>query len=140
MNLRLAAVVLVLAGCASTSVPPEAHAVRDFVVVSDLQQVNHIRLYRPLRYYYVNDYFVTVVVGDRSYLVEFAARCRALRSKTYTASMVDFRKDPSYLREKDTIRGCPVQSIFEATVKQLVEIGELSKSTASQNAATGENT
>ena len=126
----LTVAAFLLAGCSTTSVPRETAAVRDYVSVSELESVISIRLYQPLRYGYVNDYFVIVDAGSRHYLVEFAARCYSLRAKTYTASMVDQRYDPSYIHEKDTIRGCPIGKIYEATPEELVEIKELSKSVA----------
>ncbi|NIS89961.1 MAG: hypothetical protein GTN98_07750 [Woeseiaceae bacterium] len=44
--------------------------------------------------------------------------------------MVDQRYDPSYIHEKDRIRGCPIGKIYEATPEELIEIKELSKSVA----------
>ena len=131
MTWRLLAAAALLTGCVSTSIPQEAQAVRDYVVVSDLESVRFVRLYRQLRYGYVNDYFVTVAAGKRHYLVEFASRCRALRSKDFIAAMVDHRYDPAYLHVGDTIKGCPVGTIFEATAEQLLEVKELSRSQAS---------
>lgn len=124
---RLFALVVILAGCASTSVPKEAQAVRDYVALAEFEQVSYVRMYRQLRYFYVNDYFVSIGVGNRYYLLEFVARCRALRSETFTPSMVDFRKDANYLREMDTIRGCPVEKIYQATPEQLVEVRKISR-------------
>ena len=49
--------------------------------------------------------------------------------------MVDHRKDPSYLRPTDTIRGCVIDNIYEPTIEQLVEIMELSDAQAEQSAA-----
>lgn len=128
--LKLTAALLLLAGCSATTVPQEAEAVRDFVAVSELERVKSIRLYRQLRYGYINDYFVIVIAGERHYLVEFTARCRALRAKTYTAAMVDHRYDPTFLHEMDTIRGCPVGKMYKATPENLIEAKELSKSVA----------
>lgn len=130
MSLRLIAAAVLLTGCGTTVVPQEARAVRDFVVVSDLERVTNIRLYRQLHPSYVNDYFLTVSVGSRHYLVEFDSGCRALRRNVFTPSMVDHRQDASYLRRNDTIRGCPVDSIYKATAEQLKEIKELSKAQA----------
>ena len=130
LRLRLITVAVLLTGCGTTSVPQEAQAVRDFVAVSGLDPVHYIRHYRQLRYGFVNDYFVIVEVGNRHYLVEFGARCRALRSKTFTAAMVDHRYDPAYLKTGDTIRGCPVERMYKATDEQLIEIKGLSKSQA----------
>ena len=128
MRWILIAAAVLLTGCGSTSVPKEAWAVRDYVAVADLQEVENIRLFRQLRFGYLNDYFVMVVAGERHYLIEFAARCRALRSKVFTASMVDHRYDPSYLRVRDTIRGCPVGRIYKASVDQLLEVKKIGKS------------
>lgn len=131
MSWRLIAAAVLLTGCGTPILPQEAKAVRDFVVVSDLERVDNIRhYYRQLHYTYVNDYFLTVAISNRHYLVEFDSRCRALRREISTPSMVDHRHDPSYLRTRDTIRGCVVDRIYKATAEQLKEIKELSKGQA----------
>ena len=131
MRLRLIAAGMLLTGCGTTIVPQEARAVRDFVVVSELERVDKVRhYYRQLHYTYVNDYFLFVSVGNRHYLIEFSSGCRALRTKNFTPTMVDQLKDPSYLHEGDTIRGCPVDKIYKSTAEQLVEIKQLSKEQA----------
>jgi len=134
MSWRLIAAAVLLMGCGSTGVPQEAQAVRDLVVVSALERVDTIRLYRQLDYAYVNDFYLTVSIASRHYLVEFRRRCRALRKKTFTASMVDHRYDPSYLHAGDTIRGCPVERIYRATAEQLIEIKSLGKSQSTETA------
>ena len=131
MYLRLTASILLLAGCATAVEPTEVRAVRDFLALTDLRQVERIRLYRQPMFTYVNDYFVTASVGERHYLVEFNGRCRALRARGLTVSTIDQRQDLSYLKVADTIRGCNIERIFRATVEELVEIKELSKSEAS---------
>ncbi|MCH7822321.1 MAG: hypothetical protein IIA07_09905 [Proteobacteria bacterium] len=138
MSLRLIAAAVLLTGCGTMVVTQEARAVRDFIVVSELERVDIIRLHRQLYYTYVNDSFLTVSIGNRHYLVEFTSRCRALRSKTFTAAMVDHRYDPSYLRPHDTIRGCPIDRIYKATVEQLIEIKALSKAQATRAAVPAE--
>ncbi len=131
MRLRLIAAGVLLAGCGTTIVPQEARAVRDFVAVSELERVDNVRhYYRQLHYTYVNDYFLAVAVGSRHYLVEFRSSCRSLRTSKITATMVDQLKDPSYLHEGDTIRGCPVERIYKSTEEQLKEIKALSKEQA----------
>ncbi|MDJ0812715.1 MAG: DUF6491 family protein [Woeseiaceae bacterium] len=130
MNLRLAAIALLLGGCATAMEPSEVRAVRDFVALSDLERVDRIRLYRKPAFTYVNDYFITASVAERHYLVEFNGRCRALRARGLSVSTVDHRLDLSYLKVPDTIRGCPTEKIYRATVEQLVELKELSKSAA----------
>jgi hypothetical protein len=124
MSLRLIAAAVLLTGCGTPVVPQEAQSVRDFVVVTDLQQIERIRLYQ-LHYTYVNDYFVGASSGSGRYLVEFDSRCRALRSKDFTPAMVDSRFNSSYLSEGDTIRGCPIEGIYEATAEQLMEMKAL---------------
>lgn len=137
MSLRLIAAAVLLTGCGTTVVPQEARSVRDFVVVTDLEQIDRIRLYE-MHYSYVNDYFVGASSGSGNYLVEFDSRCRALRSKTFTPAMVDSRFNSSYLSEGDTIRGCPVGGIYEATAEQLIEIKALSKAQANNTVVPAE--
>ena len=128
MRLRIVVLAVLLSGCGSAAVRQEVRAIHDFIVVSNLKQVDIIRLYSQLNYSYVNDDFVTISVSDRNYLVEFSSRCRALSSNIFTTAMVDYRHDASYLRVGDTIRGCPIDKIFEATPEQLKEIKALGKS------------
>lgn len=130
MYLRLATSLLLLAGCATGVEPTEVRAVRDFLALTDLEQVDRIRLYRQPVFTYVNDYFITASVAERHYLIEFDGRCRALRARGLSISTIDHRQDLSYLKVPDTIRGCNTVRIFKATVEELVEIKELSKSEA----------
>jgi Family of unknown function (DUF6491) len=128
MNLKLILLAALLTGCGTGAVRQEVRAIHDFITVSDLEQVDIIRLYSQLNYSYVNDDFVTISVSDRHYLVEFSQRCWALSSNIFTTAMVDYRHDASYLRVGDTIRGCPIDKIFEATADQLKEIKALGRS------------
>ena len=138
MSTRLIAFAVLLTGCGTTIIPQETQAVRDFVVVSELESVENIRLYRQLYYTYVTDHFLAVSVGNRHYLVEFRTRCGALRSENFTPSMVDHRHDPSYLRTRDTIRGCPVDSIYKTTAEELKEVKILSKEQRTGNVVLAE--
>ena len=130
MRVLIVATALTLTGCATGMVPTEVRAVQDFVVLTELNRVDRIRLYRQPVFTYVNDYFVTASIADRHYLIEFNGRCRALKAKGLSVSTIDYRQDASYLKVPDTIRGCNIEKIFEATVEQLLEIKELSKSEA----------
>jgi hypothetical protein len=127
MRLTVIGAALLLTACGATSITPNTQAVRDYVTVEGLERVASVRMYRQLRYGYVNDYFVIVATGNRHYLVEFRARCRALTAKVFTAAMVDHRYDASYLRVDDTIRGCQVGKIYKATDEQLIEVKGLGK-------------
>ena len=130
MYLRLAVIALLLAGCATTNEPSEVRAVRDFIALTELERVDRIRLYRQPVFTYVNDFFITASVAERHYLIEFNGRCRALRARGLSVSTIDHRLDLSYLKVPDTIRGCPTEKIYRATVEQLVELKELSKAAA----------
>lgn len=121
-------VVLMLAGCSTSEVRPEVAAVRDLIALEQPPQVDQIRLLNQLYYQYLNDYYVTVTQGRRLYLVEFSARCRALRRSEYTPSMVDTRRHAKQINAKwDTIRGCPIDRIFTLSAAQLEEIRELNE-------------
>ena len=130
MYLRLVLAAIVLAGCTTGLIPKEVRAVRDYVALAELNRVDRIRLYKTLNYRYVNDYFVSVSIGNRHYLVEFDGNCRAIRSRGLNASVIDHRQSLNYIKVPDTIRGCPTDKIYELTEDQLLEIRSLSRSQA----------
>ena len=122
---------LTLAACASTKPAPvwpgkENQAVLDFIVASELVEVNRIRLSEPIKYMYVNDNFVVVPTRRREYLVGFRGRCSELRKRKYTSDMIDIRVSARMIHTGvDTIRGCTIGEIFELTELQFEELAAL---------------
>ncbi len=126
-NIMLPAALLLITGCSSTSTQPqEIEAVRDFVVATELEEVNEIRLTKTLSYTYVNDRYVTVPTRRGDYLVELRRDCFELRRNDFTPEMVDVRDNQNVLRARfDTIRGCYIGTIYEITEAQREELRNL---------------
>lgn len=123
MNLKAVLVSAVLvAGCSATPAAPDNDAVRDFIEVAGFERTDQMRAIGRFNYSYVNDYFVSVSTGSRHYLIEFRSRCMNLRRNALSVSMVDQRRDPTYLRASwDTIRGCPIEKIYSISEADLNE-------------------
>jgi hypothetical protein len=123
MVVTVAAVVV--AGCATIEAPQEKKVVNDFVVLSEMQEIDRIRGYQDLRFSIINEYFVVATDGDRHFLLEFDAGCRALSAGTFNALMMDHRQNFKILHRRDTIRGCPIAGMYKATAAQLHELKAL---------------
>ena len=124
---------LLLGACASTQStvePPgkELEAVRDFVVVSELEALDKIRLEEQIKYYYVNDHFVVLPTRRGNYLVEFRGACAELRAPRWTADMVDHRASARILyADHDSIRGCRITTFYGLpgqTIDELAALGD----------------
>ena len=117
-----------MAGCAMEYNMQEVEAVRDFIAVNQLEEVEEIRFVRQFNFTYVNDYFVIVPTRTGDYLVEFTRQCKELRRSDFTGTMVDRRQDPNRISARfDTIRGCNIDAIYsvnEAQSKELTELGD----------------
>lgn len=126
MRLLLATIVLLtFSACVTIEDPPNVQAIRDLIAVGDLQEVEKLRVAHTPNYRALNDFFVATMVGDQPYLLELRTRCRALRRSAISPSMIDIRRDATYIRPNwDTIRGCEIKSIYEISEPQLIEILE----------------
>jgi hypothetical protein len=119
--------LLALSAC-STSPPrqwpgKETEAVRDFVLVSELHEVDRVRRYDQMKYLYVNDFFVVFQTRRGDYLMEIRGRCTELRSRLWTSDMIDIRASTRVLYAgHDTIRGCVIDKIYELPEPQLEEL------------------
>lgn len=118
---------MALMACATTVEPvspgKELEAVRDFVVATELQEVDNFHRYDQIKYLYVNDYYVVVPTKRGDYLVEFRGRCTELRSPRWTSDMIDIRVSARLLYAGfDTIRGCVIGKIYPLSEPQLEEL------------------
>jgi len=125
-----AGAALVLAACGSSGhrVMPgkQVDAVRDFVVVNELPEVDQIRNFDQVKYLYVNDYFVVFPTKSDPYLIEFQGRCDELRQRYWTSDMIDIRVTANSLHaDYDTLRGCKIDKIYELSEPQLNELRHL---------------
>ena len=117
---------LALSGCVTVEDPPNVQVIRDLIAVGSLEEVEKLRVAHTPNYRALNDFFVAVMVGDQPYLVELRTRCRALRRSTMTPSMIDIRRDATYIRPSwDTIRGCEIKTIYEISEALLIEVLEI---------------
>ena len=123
---------LALAACAAsrsgtTKAPgKENEAVLDFIFTGELVETKRIRLSEPIKYLYVNDWWVVGPTRRGDYLVGFRGRCEELRRRKWTSDMIDIRVSARVLHsDYDTIRGCKIGRIYELTEIQLQELSAL---------------
>lgn len=128
----LIALALALTGCATSksrstlSPGKENEAVLDFIFTGELVETDRIRLNEPIKYLYVNDWWVIVPTRRSDYLVGFRGRCDELRRRKWTSDMIDIRVSARVLHsDYDTIRGCKIRRIYELTEIQLRELSAL---------------
>ncbi len=128
MRLHITVVIsLALTACSAPveklSPGKETEAVRDFVVVSELQEVDRIRRYEQIKYLYVNDFFIVFPTRRLDYLIEFRGRCTELRRRQWTSDMIDIRNSGRIIYAGfDTLRGCVIDKIWELPEAQLEEL------------------
>ena len=134
---RVAVLVMLpvfLAACAGTpETPPDTQAIRDYVEVGELQQVDQLRTtlgrdeWEPL-----SRRFVIYTGRDGQYLLEFMNPCREMfDNSTITA---DRRYDRYVMRQGiDTLRGCRIDKIYPLTEAQAQEIEALAKTAGDGN-------
>jgi len=128
MRLQVAVTTsLALTACATTVEPvspgKELEAVRDFIVATELREVDNMHRYDQLKYLYVNDYYVVVPTKRGDFLIEFRGRCTELRSPKWTGDMIDIRVSTRLLYAGfDTIRGCVIRKIYPLSEPQLEEL------------------
>ena len=104
----------------------ELEAVRDFVVVGELEPFDKIQLREQIKYYYVNDHYVILPTKRGNYLVEFRGRCSELRRPRWSADMIDHRVSARLLyADHDTIRGCRIDRFYGLPEQKLNELAAL---------------
>ena len=124
-------VFCVLLGACASNVEHDApgkelEAVRDFVVVSQLEQFDKIQMVEQIKYYYVNDHYVVLPTKRGNFLVEFRGRCSELRRPRWSADMVDHRTSARLLyADHDTIRGCRIDRFYGLSEQKLNELAAL---------------
>jgi hypothetical protein len=130
----LVAVVALFAACAGTpEIPPDTEAIRDYVEVGELPEVDQLRTtlgrdeWAPL-----TRRFVINTGRDGKFLLEFGYPCREMFDNTTITP--DVRYDRHYMRRGvDTLRGCRIDKIYSLTEAQALEIEALVKAAGSGN-------
>lgn len=119
---------LTLGACASDPlyVAPAQQTIEDYVVASQLQDVDLIRKTDRDSWQYVNDRFIIYRGRPSDYLIEFRHSCEGLNDNGRLPP-VDLIHDHRNLRATDTIRGCIVEKIYAISSSQRRELRQLGR-------------
>ena len=133
-RIALLVVVLVAAGCASQErarTNDVEQAVRDFIDVTELHEVDEIRTSNRDRWDKIDQNFIIYSTRSQAYLVEFVRRCWELDDNTvvpdvrHTAGRIEARSE--------SIRGCRIARVFALTEAQTAELKDIGESPGSRN-------
>ena len=113
------------AGCAGTpEIPPETQAIRDYIEVGELQEVDSIRTRPSDSWAAATSYFVLYESHDGPVLLEFSHLCREMHDRSMVTP--DRRYDHNIMRSRvDTLRGCRISKMYPLTEAQALEIEAL---------------
>ena len=121
----LATVILLIlfAGCATSSESETSDAVSDYIKVAELKEQDSIRTMGKFSYRIISQRYVTLETHKENYLVEFSRRCHELTQYEVTP---DIRYEKNILRTRfDTIRGCRIGQIYAIDKGQAEELRDL---------------
>ena len=126
-TIALLASLALVAACAGTpETPPDTQAVRDYVEVGELGQVDQIRTHGSDKWSPLTDHYALYKSRDGRYLLEFNRICRELTDNTRITP--DRRYDHNVMRRGiDTLRGCRIDKMYPLTEAQALEIEALVK-------------
>jgi len=132
-TISLLASLALVAACAGTpETPPDTEAVRDYVEVGELAQVDQVRTHGNDGWRPVTRYFVVYEARDGQFLLEFTRACHEIYDNTSITP--DRRYDRNVMRRRiDTLRGCRIDKMYPLTEAQVLEIEALVKSARSGN-------
>jgi len=123
----LATVILLMlfAGCATSSESEKSNAVSDYIKAAELEEQDSIRTMGNWSHHVISQRYVTLETKNEYFLVEFSRRCHELTQNEVTP---DIRYDNNILRARfDTIRGCRIGRIYaidKGQAEELLNLGE----------------
>ena len=127
-----------LAGCAGqdekddSSTQDIAQAVRDFIELRELEEVEFMRSGTRDGWSVIDETFIIYSARKETFLVEFGRRCWELRDNTRITP--DQRWDPNMIRARfDTIRGCRIARIYALTEAEIAELENIGEAPGSRN-------
>lgn len=130
--------LVLIAGCAGQdekadpSTQDIAQAVRDFIELRELEEVDAMRSGMHDGWTQIDDTFILYSGRKDTYLVEFARRCYELRDNTRITP--DQRWDANTIRSRfDTIRGCRIHRIYALTDAEVAELENIGEAPGSRN-------
>ncbi len=125
---------MLLPGCATQEravTQDEEQAIRDYILVRGLEEVDRIRSSNSDSWDELDEYFIIYDTRRSAYLVEFNRACYELSENRVTP---DLRWEANTIRARsDTIRGCQVDKIFALTEADVAELKSLGESPGSRN-------
>jgi hypothetical protein len=121
----LIGMLALFAACAGTrEVPEDIQAVRDYIEVGELAQVDKIRTQGNDRWIALVPYFALYEARDGFFLLEFNRRCREMFDNSSITP--DRRYDYNMMRRGvDTLRGCRIDRMYPLSDAQADEIRAL---------------
>lgn len=127
-----------LSGCATQdpveekSTQDQTQAVRDFIEVRKLAEVEAMRTGTSDGWHEIDQFFIIYEGRRDKYLVEFSRRCYELDDNTRIVA--DTRWESNKIRARfDTIRGCRIGKIYALTEAEAAELESLGESPGSRN-------
>jgi len=110
----------------------KAQAVRDFIEVRELEQVDAMRSGNTDGWHEIGDEFLVYRARRDEYLVEFARRCFELNDDTRITP--DKRWNANSISARfDTIRGCRIANIYALTEAEAIELKNIGETPGSRN-------
>ena len=115
-----------LAACAAIDEPADTRvndAVKDYIEVAGLEQVDVIRPGNNQRIRDISDKYFLLSDGRDEYLIRYQQRCRLLEDPR---TQPDIRYEGRRIRARfDTIRGCRIAAIYAVSEGQADELYEI---------------
>ena len=125
---------MLVSGCATQereATQDEEQAVRDYILVRGLEEVDSMRSSDSDSWDEIDEFFIVYDTRRNSYLVEFNRACYELNESRVTP---DLRREANAIRARfDTIRGCQVDKIFALTEADVAELKALGETPGSRN-------
>jgi len=127
-----------LAACTGEDTKPAmstqdvVQAVRGFVEVRELEELDLIATHSRDSWHSIDDYFLIYEGRRAKYLVDFGRRCHELSDNRRIVP--DERWDSNKVRARfDTIRGCRIIKIYALTEAEAAELESIGEAPGSRN-------
>ena len=130
----LTVAAMLLSGCATQEravTQDEEQAIRDYILVRGLEEVDRMRSSNSDGWDELDEYFIIYDTRRNKYLVEFNRACYELNDSRVTP---DLRREANTIRARsDTIRGCQIAKIFALTEADVAELKSMGEAPGSRN-------
>ena len=96
-------------------------ALRDYIENFQPKAVRSVLFREPLKWTYLNDYFLLLEGRNGPHLVEMVSECKDLNPLQLDIDMTDVRANRGVLRVHDTIRRCRIKMFYKLPEAKAVE-------------------